>query len=118
MNKQAWIKAVAAQLEQPEVQVAPILEAGLDAIYQAMKREEKVTFVNFGTFYIDVRRSSTVFKFNPSQKWRALFGWSSTYKGDLCPAFPGLQHPQPRHTRLFGQPVIFGGLLRIYSAPM
>jgi DNA-binding protein HU-beta len=70
-------------LGQPKDQVAPILETGLDEIYQAMKREEKVTLVNFGTFYIDVRRSGTVFKFNPPQEWRALFGWSSTYKGDL-----------------------------------
>jgi DNA-binding protein HU-beta len=48
-----------------------------------MKREEKVTLQNFGTFYIDVRRSGTKFKFNPSQKWKALFGWSSSYKGEL-----------------------------------
>lgn len=83
MNKQEWIKAVADRVNQPEDQVAEILETGLDEIYQAMKREEKVTLVNFGTFYIDVRRSGTVFKFNPSQKWKALFGWSSTYKGEL-----------------------------------
>jgi DNA-binding protein HU-beta len=48
-----------------------------------MKREEKVTLQNFGTFYIDVRRSGTVFKFNPSQKWKALFGWASSYRGEL-----------------------------------
>ena len=35
------------------------------------------------TFYIEVRRSSTMFKFNPSQKWKALFEWASTYKGEL-----------------------------------
>ena len=75
--------AVSVRLGQPEDQVAAILEAGLEEIYQAMKREEKVTLINFGTFYIDVRRSGTVFKFNPSQKWRALFGWASTYKGEL-----------------------------------
>jgi DNA-binding protein HU-beta len=83
MNKQEWIMAVSVRLGQPEDQVAAILEAGLEEIYQAMKREEKVTLINFGTFYIDVRRSGTVFKFNPSQKWRALFGWASTYKGEL-----------------------------------
>jgi len=83
MNKKEWIKAVAARSGQPDKLVAPILEAGLEEIYQAIKREEKVTLVNFGTFYIDVRRSGTVFKFNPSQKWRALFGWASTYKGEL-----------------------------------
>lgn len=29
------------------------------------------------------RRESTAFKFNPGQKLRALFGWSSTYRGPL-----------------------------------
>lgn len=80
MNKKAWIKKVSKQTNQLETLTATILEAGLDEIYQAMKREEKVTLVNFGTFYIDVRRNSTVFKFNPSQKWKALFGWASSYK--------------------------------------
>jgi len=83
MNKKEWITAVAARVGKPKSQVEPILEAGLEEIYQAMKREEKVTLVNFGTFYIDVHRSGTVFKFNSSQKWKALFGWSSTYKGNL-----------------------------------
>lgn len=83
MNKKEWISAVVQRTGQSEELVTPILEAGLEEIYQAMKQEEKVTLVNFGTFYIDVRRSGTVFKFNPSQKWKALFGWSSTYRGEL-----------------------------------
>ena len=81
MNKKEWIKAVSNQTEESETLVATILEAGLEEIYQAIKREEKVSLLNFGTFYIDMRRDSTVFKFNPSQKWRALFGWASTYRG-------------------------------------
>ena len=83
MNKKEWIKAVAKKTEQPEALVETILDAGLEEIYQSVKREEKVTLQNFGTFYIDVRRSGTVFKFNPSQKWKALFGWSSSYSGEL-----------------------------------
>ena len=83
MNKKEWIRAVAKETEQPEALVESILEAGLEEIYQSMKREEKVTLQNFGTFYIDVRRSGTVFKFNPSQKWKALFGWASSYRGEL-----------------------------------
>ncbi|MBT3315827.1 MAG: HU family DNA-binding protein [Anaerolineae bacterium] len=83
MNKKEWIKAVARKTEHPETLVKIILETGLDEIYQSMKREEKVTFQNFGTFYIDVRHSGTVFKFNPSQKWKALFGWASSYRGKL-----------------------------------
>ena len=87
MNKKEWIKKVSEETNQPETLTATILEAGLDEIYQAMKREEKVTLVNFGSFYIDVRRSGTVFKFNPSVKWKALFGWASSYKGGALKAF-------------------------------
>ena len=83
MNKKEWIDAVTNSTGQPKEEVTEILESGLEEIYLAMKREEKVTLTNFGTFYIDVRRSGTVFKFNPSQKWKALFGWSSTYTGKL-----------------------------------
>ena len=69
MNKKEWIKSVSKETDQPESLVATILETGLDEIYQAMKREEKVTLRDFGTFYIDVRRSGTVFKFNPFRGW-------------------------------------------------
>jgi DNA-binding protein HU-beta len=83
MNKKEWIDAVTNRTGKSKEVVTEILEGGLEEIYLAMKREEKVTLINFGTFYIDVRRSGTVFKFSPSQKWKALFGWSSTYKGEL-----------------------------------
>jgi hypothetical protein len=38
---------------------------------------------NFGSFYVREERASWVFKFNPSQRLRKAFGWSSTYRGDL-----------------------------------
>jgi DNA-binding protein HU-beta len=52
-------------------------------IYQALKQGECVSLRNFGTFYVQPERDSWVFKFNPSQRLRKLFGWSSTYKGEL-----------------------------------
>ena len=36
-----------------------------------------------GGFYVSPRGDTWAFKFNPGQKLRALFGWSSTYKGEL-----------------------------------
>lgn len=54
-----------------------------DTIYEALKNGESVTIRNFGNFYVAHKRHGTVFRFNPSQKLKALFGWSSTYKGDL-----------------------------------
>ena len=62
--------------------VEEILEAALEEIYQALKQGETVSLRNFGTFYVRPERASWVFRFNPSQKWRALCGWSSTYSGE------------------------------------
>ena len=83
INKEDLIKRVAAKTGQKKTIVSEIVDTTFEEIYQAFKYEEKVTIRNFGTFYIDVRRTGTVFKFNPAQRLRALFGWSSTYKGRL-----------------------------------
>jgi DNA-binding protein HU-beta len=83
MDKSELIERVTDKAGQDKAIVAEIVDATFEEIYQAFKREEKVTIRNFGTFYIDVRRSGTVFRFNPAQRLRALFGWSSTYKGEL-----------------------------------
>ena len=63
--------------------VEEIVDATLEEIYEALKQEECVSLRNFGTFYVRPERDSWVFKFNPSQRLRKLFGWSSTYKGKL-----------------------------------
>ena len=59
------------------------VDAILEEIYEALKRGECVSLKNFGTFYVRPERESWVFKFNPAQRLRKLFGWSSTYAGDL-----------------------------------
>ena len=58
------------------------LEAVLEEIYEALKKGECVSLKNFGTFYVRPERESWVFKFNPAQRLRKLFGWTSTYNGD------------------------------------
>ncbi len=83
IDKEEVIKRVAVKTGQDKAIVTEIVDTAFEEIYEAFKREEKVSIRNFGTFYIDVRRSGTVFKFNPAQRLRALFGWSSTYKGEL-----------------------------------
>jgi DNA-binding protein HU-beta len=82
IEKQELIARVAARVEGDPVQVESIVEATLDEIYQALKAGEVVSLRNFGTFYVRPERASWVFRFNPSQKWRSLFGWSSTYTGE------------------------------------
>lgn len=62
--------------------VEKILDTALDQIYESLKQGECISLRNFGTFYVRPERDSWVFKFNPSQRLRRLFGWSSTYKGE------------------------------------
>ena len=83
VNKKELVNRVAKRLSKKPKEVEPFVDATLEEIYEALKNVEVVSLQHFGTFYIDERRSGTVFKFNPSQRFRALFGWSSTYKGDL-----------------------------------
>lgn len=59
------------------------IDTVVEEIYEALKRGECVSLKNFGTFYVRPERDSWVFKFNPAQRLRKLFGWSSKYMGDL-----------------------------------
>jgi DNA-binding protein HU-beta len=83
IKKQEIIRRVGQRVNQDEQVIEEILDATLEEIYQSLKQGESVNLLNFGTFYIQFRRTSTVFKFNPSQRLRKLFGWSSTYKGEI-----------------------------------
>ncbi len=55
----------------------------IDTMYEVFKSGKGISLTGFGGFYLERRRESTAFKFNPGQKLRALFGWSSAYKGKL-----------------------------------
>ena len=58
------------------------VDAILDVLYEAIKQGEAVTLPGFGAFYVKKQRPTWVFKFNPGQRLRALFGWSSTFRGE------------------------------------
>jgi DNA-binding protein HU-beta len=83
IEKSELAKRVAKRISSNPQNAEELVDAVFEEIYEALKQEERVSIRNFGTFYIENRRNSTVFKFNPSQRLKALFGWSSTYKGDL-----------------------------------
>lgn len=60
------------------------IDAFSDALYECFRQGRGVAITNLGTFYQRITsRGDSVFRFNPSQKLRALFGWSSTYRGNL-----------------------------------
>lgn len=83
IERDELVHLVAQRTSQDVEVVSKVVDAFLDEIYQTMKRGYGVTLKNFGGFYVRPKRENWGFKFNPCQKWRALFGWSSTYKGEL-----------------------------------
>jgi DNA-binding protein HU-beta len=83
IDKKQLIDRVSERSGRDKALIEEIVEATLEVIYEALKREECVSLRNFGTFYIRRERRSCTFKFNPSQRLRKLFGWSSTYQGEL-----------------------------------
>jgi DNA-binding protein HU-beta len=83
IDKKQLIDRVSERTGRDRTQVSEIVEATLEEIYEALKRQECVSLRNFGTFYIRREGRNSVFKFNPSQRLRKLFGWSSTYRGEL-----------------------------------
>jgi DNA-binding protein HU-beta len=83
MKSEDLIQNVSARTGLDRNTVNLVFNATLDEIFDSLKRCESITLKNFGTFYIREGHDQQVFKFNPSQRLRKLFGWSSTYKGDV-----------------------------------
>ena len=83
INKQDLIKRVAQKSELGNRVVEQVIETTLEEIYNSLKQGESVSLRNFGSFYINKKSNGIVFKFNPSQRLRKLFGWASTYKSEM-----------------------------------
>jgi DNA-binding protein HU-beta len=83
IDKKELVRRVSERVVKGTGTVEEIVDATLEEIYEALKQGECVSLRNFGTFYVRPERDSWVFKFNPSQRLRKLFGWSSTYRGEL-----------------------------------
>jgi DNA-binding protein HU-beta len=83
VDKPELVQRVARRLDRDGETVGKIVDGFLEEIYAALKRGDSVSLRGFGSFYVRAGRSSWVFKFNPSQRLCARFGWSSTYRGSL-----------------------------------
>jgi DNA-binding protein HU-beta len=83
VQKKEIARRLAARMKTGEAVSAVWLDAVLDTLYESFKSGESVTLSGFGNFYVRSGCERWVFRFNPSQKLRALFGWSSTFKGSL-----------------------------------
>jgi DNA-binding protein HU-beta len=83
IQKKEVVSRIARRLAMDETTAEAFLDATLETLYEAFKAGESVTLPGLGGFYVRPEPDTWVFKFNPGQKLRALFGWSSTYTGDL-----------------------------------
>jgi len=83
VDKKDLVSAVARRVDRDAETVGTIVDAFLEEVYEALKRGESVSLRDFGSFYVRPERDSWAFKFNPAQRLRKLFGWSSTYRGPL-----------------------------------
>ncbi|MTJ10650.1 MULTISPECIES: HU family DNA-binding protein [unclassified Anabaena] len=80
IDKKELVGRVGQRINKETGTVAEIIDATIEEIYESLKQGESVSIRNFGTFYVKVEPKTWIFKFNPSQRLRKIFGWSSTYK--------------------------------------
>ena len=83
IQKKDMVQRLARRMGTDEQTAEVWLDAFTETLYEAFKEGRSVTLSGLGGFYIRPHRDSWAFKFNPGQKLRALFGWSSSYKGKL-----------------------------------
>jgi len=83
IEKTELARRLAAQINTDEATAAAWIDAFIETLYESLKSGECVTLKGLGGFYVEPRGNTWVFKFNPGQRLRALFGWSSKYKGKL-----------------------------------
>lgn len=82
IEKDELARRLAARMQTDATTASAWLDAIEETLYESFKAGESVTLRGFGSFYLREERSSWVFRFNPGQRLRALFGWSSSYKGE------------------------------------
>ncbi len=83
-KKKEFVKLLADKMKADEKTAEMWVDAFTDILCDCFKQGRGVVITNLGTFYLRITsRGDSIFRFNPAQKLRSLFGWSSTYKGNL-----------------------------------
>ena len=83
IKHQDFIKQYAKKMKCSEANAERYLNGFVETLFDNFRENRSVTITHFGNFCVSKRRDSTAFKFNPSQKLKALLGWASGYRGDL-----------------------------------
>lgn len=82
IKKDELVRRLAIRMNSDKTTAAAWIDGVVEILYESFKAGESATLPGFGGFYVRPGPASWVFKFNPSQRSRALFGWSSTYTGE------------------------------------
>ncbi len=80
-SKKEFAKMLAEKMNTDEKTAMKWIDGYTETLIDIFKTGEGVTITGLGGFYLGIRHSGAAFKFNPSQKIRALLGWSTTHKG-------------------------------------
>jgi DNA-binding protein HU-beta len=83
ISKDEFVRRLATRMSVAPDVAERWMDGVIETIYDSLKAGESITLNGLGGFYVRRERDSWVFKFNPAQRLRALFGWSSSYKGEL-----------------------------------
>lgn len=80
IDKDELARRLAACMQTDSATPSAWIDGIVETLYESFKAGKSVTLRGFGSFYVREERSSWVFRFNPGQRLRTLFGWSSSYK--------------------------------------
>jgi hypothetical protein len=83
LKKEDFVRLLATRMNTDEATATAWVDGIVETLFESFKDGKGVTLPGFGGFYVRPEPESWVFKFNPGQRLRALFGWSSTYSGKL-----------------------------------
>ncbi len=83
MKHKEFIKEYAQKMDCDEKIAKQQVDAFIEVILDAMKKRDSLTIEHLGKFYIKDHKDSIAFKFTPSQKLKAILGWSTTYEGEI-----------------------------------
>jgi hypothetical protein len=81
VKKEDFIRQLAVRMNADDGTAAAWIDGMVETLYESFKAGKGVTLPGFGGFCVRPEPESWVFRFNPGQRLRALFGWSSTYTG-------------------------------------
>jgi nucleoid DNA-binding protein len=83
LKKEDFVHLLATRMDADEATATAWVDGIVETLYANFKDRKVAPFPGFGSFYVRLEPESWVFKFNPGQRLRALFGWSSTHSGKL-----------------------------------